>query len=117
MSTPISTHITIQLMVHLKLRCTPKTVRVALDSTTTAVAFIFSMHNISRPPSRSNQTRALKARIYIKLPVTSPELQHVIIDFTKYQLFRLLLIYYIIINYTHELPLKLQNTRIILHSA
>lgn len=51
-------------------------------------AFIFSMHNISRPPSRSNQTRALKARIYIKLPVTSLELQHVIIDFTKYHRLR-----------------------------
>lgn len=82
---------------------------------TITVAFIFSMHNILRPPSRQNQTRALKARIYIKLLVTLPELQHVIIDFAKYHPFRPLLIH-IIINYLHELLLKPHNTRIILHS-
>lgn len=77
-------------MAHLKRRCTLKEVRDAATAST--VAFIFSMHNISRAPLRLNQTRALKARIYIKLPVTSSELQHVIIDFMKYQLFRPLLI-------------------------
>lgn len=66
-----------KLQFRLRRRCTPRYLSTGYRIHRCRF-YIFSMHNISRPPSPSNQTRALKARIYIKLPAMSRELQHVI---------------------------------------